>query len=907
MTDLATLAAHPVPTLVVDRATLAILGANEAAAEEYGWGADELATRTLLDLHPPEDLARVRGDVQRAFAGDPVPQRWWHRRADGSLRYVEVTGRDTTWAGRAARILAVHDLTERQALDVARQLEAARLAGVIALQQAVATTDLESSALMELITDRARRLAGAAAAILVLFEEADAVITASSGSVGLEPGARLDRGALPFESVLQVPNTEADTRGGAVAVALGARALAAVPVWESGRPRGLLAVGSPLPHAFGDGDVRTLQLLAGLLGSSLSRAAAELARQRTAAALRESEDRHRTALLALHDAVAVFHADGRAQAMNPAAARLLGIGDAEIGDALVRRWRATADDGTPLPDADFPPLVALLAGRPVRDMVLGLRGADGDVTWVLASAEPLWRAPEVLPYAVVASFTDITAIRRAEEALRAARDTAESASRAKSHFLASMSHELRTPLNSVIGFASVLKRSAAALGDAEQRYVERIHENGRHLLALIDEILDLSKIEAGRLELHPEPVDLARFVPEVLEQFGPVQHDGQLRLRAEVPGGLQPLVTDPARLRQVLVNLLGNAVKFTERGEVTVRVLAGDLGVPRALEVEDTGIGIPADRLDAVFEPFQQADGSTARRFGGTGLGLAISRSLLLRMGHAIAVRSEEGRGTRFTITFGRQAARAPTAPVPAPAPAAEAAPGPLVSVVGASPDARIVLRALLEELGYRVEVATGLPDAATLAGAVLVVADLTDRGDVAARLSLLEAAGAAGKPAMALVDAASPPLPRGALPLEPPLTRQAVATALDALLGRPPRDILVVDDDPDARTLMELALQEAGYRTRTARDGQEALLELERRRPDAIVLDLRMRRMGGATFLEIVADDPALRDLPVVVVTAEKVTDELARRLAGRPRALVQKGGTFLESLVRELRAALA
>ncbi|MCJ7630193.1 MAG: PAS domain S-box protein, partial [Longimicrobiales bacterium] len=253
----------------------------------------------------------------------------------------------------------------------------------------------------------------------------------------------------------------------------------------------------------------------------------------------------------------------------------------------------------------------------------------------------------------VAAFEkDVTARRRTQLALRMAKEEAENANQAKSQFLASMSHELRTPLNSVIGFTNILlKNRSGHLAQQELSFLERIIANGKHLLDLINEVLDLAKIEAGRMELDLESVDLRSLVGDTLSQMeGQVKGKGVL-LEMDVQEGLDPLKTDPGRLKQVIFNLVGNALKFTKQGKVTVRVsVLGDGRTPGAVAVTDTGIGIPPDRLQAIFEAFQQADGTTSREFGGTGLGLTISRSICQLLGYDLRVESEVGVGSTFTI-----------------------------------------------------------------------------------------------------------------------------------------------------------------------------------------------------------------------------------------------------------------
>ncbi len=224
----------------------------------------------------------------------------------------------------------------------------------------------------------------------------------------------------------------------------------------------------------------------------------------------------------------------------------------------------------------------------------------------------------------------------------------KAADRAKSDFMARMSHELRTPLNSIIGFANILMRTARPrLTPQDVTYLERVQVNGRHLLALINDILDLAKVESGRVDVHLQPVSLPALIAETITQI-PARED--LVVDTVLPPTLEPVVTDPDRLRQVLLNLLSNAIKFTEQGSVRVRVRATEAGLPRRIEVSDTGIGIAPGRQQAIFEAFEQAEVSTARRYGGTGLGLSISRSICEQLGYRLAVASEPGVGSTFTI-----------------------------------------------------------------------------------------------------------------------------------------------------------------------------------------------------------------------------------------------------------------
>jgi PAS domain S-box-containing protein len=279
-----------------------------------------------------------------------------------------------------------------------------------------------------------------------------------------------------------------------------------------------------------------------------------------------------------------------------------------------------------------------------------LRDASGKWRWIASKGKIVARAADGTPLKAAGTSADITERKAAAAALEIAKEEAERANRSKSEFLENMSHELRTPLNAIIGFASVLRRNRSQnLGTSDLLYLDRIHTNGVELLRLIDDVLDIAKLESGRMEIALATIRLDEMIGDVVTQGAGHARTG-VRVIAKHPPGPLYVRADALRLRQILLNLLSNAIKFTEAGSITATVVCDEAREPVSIEVRDTGIGISPERAAAIFESFEQVDTGTTRLYGGTGLGLSISRALCEQMGFTLSLSSEVGVGSTFTI-----------------------------------------------------------------------------------------------------------------------------------------------------------------------------------------------------------------------------------------------------------------
>jgi len=588
----------------------------------------------------------------------------------------------------------------------------------------------------------------------------------------------------------------------------------------------------------------------------------------------------------------------------------------------------------------------VLSEGKVTNYELTARDRDGALTVVSYNATTFHDRDGRLQ-GVLAVARDMTELKRIEQALQQKNAELEDASRMKSEFLANMSHELRTPLNAIIGFSEVL--SDGLLGDMtdkQRKFIDDIFKSGKHLLSLINDILDLSKVEAGKMLLDLDPVDVSSLLRNSLSIIKGQAAARHVRLDMRAPDRLGFMNADARKVKQIVYNLLSNAVKFTaDGGEVILeaeRVSRGDVGILTQpwpyrtfplvesefseflrVSVTDKGIGISPEGLEQLFKPFSQVDSGLARKFEGTGLGLALVKLLVDLHGGAVAVESAVGQGSCFSVWIPvRSVPHAEKRQPKAPAPPRDQQHGGSRSalVVESNYKSAELIRVQLEAEGFTVLHAVTAEDAMTVAERqplALITLDImmpdVDGWAFIKRLKEIPATRLIPVVIISILADRTKGFALGAAAvMQSPVSRQELSDCL-AELGLAPVSgdqsikVLIADDDPSAVEMVAVRMRGLANTVLRAYGGREAIAMAQRELPDLIVLDLMMPDVNGFEVVAALHDDPATARIPIVVVTASEITPEDRNRLRGSVSTIMGKAGFDGKRFMGEVRRAMA
>jgi PAS domain S-box-containing protein len=645
-------------------------------------------------------------------------------------------------------------------------------------------------------------------------------------------------------------------------------------------------------------------------------------RKRAEAALRAAEEKFRSIFENSQEGIFQTTADGHYLSANQALARMYGY---ETPEALINGLTDIAHHlyVDPSRRDEFRRLMDQQGV--VSDFESQVYRRDGVVIWIAEYARAVRDTSGSLLY-YEGSVIDISERKQAEEDLRHAKEAAETANKAKSAFLANMSHELRTPLNAIIGYSEMLREEASDSGyDEITPDLEKIRTAGKHLLELINNILDLSKIEAGRMDLYYEHFTVDGLLDEVVATIEPLVEKNGNRLVVERTEPLGTIHADLTKTRQVLLNLLSNATKFTEKGMVMLRVRKAqeedtDLDCV-FFDVIDTGIGMTPDQLNGLFREFTQADASTTRKYGGTGLGLAISKRFCQMMGGDITVTSEQGVGSTFSVML----------PVGRPgeaAPALSLKPGTLGSVRGKATvlvidddeNVRELVERTLSHAGLQVLTAASGEEGIALAHAHLpqvitldVMMPDMDGWSVLGRLKADPQLSNIPVIMLTIVDDKTRGFALGAADyLTKPVDRDRLLTLVESY-GRASETgdqrtnngatVLVVEDDTTTREMLRKMLEKEGWKVTEADNGTAALGRMSEHKPDLVLLDLMMPQMDGFEVIRVMRSTMLWRSIPIVVLTAMDLTPADRMRLNGYVERVLQKGLYQHDELLSDVR----
>jgi PAS domain S-box-containing protein len=853
----------PVAMWLHDAQTLRFLEVNRAAVEHYGYSEAEFLTMTIADVVHEDDLVRLRDESERRksrrYTSNLAEGR--HRKKDGSWIDVELRLEDFIYLGRRAHLIVATDVTERR--------RAARV--------------LEKS------EERYRSLVAATSAVVWTTDAGGGFVVPQPSWQAYTGQSFEEHAGFGWLAAVHADDRRALEEAWSQARAASSTYAAEARLWHAPT------------HSYRYVEVRAVPLL-----DDDGRAREWVGAVTDVDDEKKAEQPGRFFTLTL-DLLCIAGVDGYFKRLNPAFG-VLGYTEEELLSTPFLDFVHEDDRAATIAEVQ-----KLAHGEQTIQFENRYRCKDGSYRHLN------WKSTPDRSGVIYAAARDVTEDKRVEaerlslnRLLTQQNDELTRVSRAKTDFLAMMSHELRTPLNSIIGFSEVLiDGKFGALSDKQSRYLGNVLQSGRHLLGLINDLLDLSKIEAGRLEVVRQPCPPRMLIAEAVATLQPLADAREVRLVVESPTEppVPAISADAARFKQVLYNLLSNAIKFTPRqGRVTVACALGGDGESVRVSVADTGPGISDADVARLFTPFTQL--ANAKGSGGTGLGLALTKQLTELMGGQVGVESRPGQGTTFFIDLPvHGAVVAPDVRVAAPPEA------PSVLVVDDDPEARELLVLALQNDGYRVLIAASGEDALSLARhhhpdviTLDVFLSTIDGWDV---LRLLKDDPTTSDIPVVMVTISSDrakAFSLGALEhLVKPVGRDALLQALarrdfTARAKKGPVRVLAIDDDLRQLELFRATLQSHGFVVRTEASGRAGIAAAMSERVDLVLLDLVMPDISGIEVVTKLRADERTRALPILLVTAHDLGLAERTRLNGDVEAILSKGTLRMEDLLTEI-----
>jgi PAS domain S-box-containing protein len=908
---------------IVDRETLKFVDATVTASSRTGYSHEELMKMGPLDLLKDSREELIRSYDEAIAAGTKgVRTESTGRLKDGRLTYVELNRHAMQIDGRWMIVTISRDVTERKLAELAAERFARMFAALSDTNEAimrVASPEDLYQRVCEAAVHGGRLLA---ASICVPGERsADAQIVAVAGAgaeklrdmrLSIDSSTPEGRGLIGTAFRTQAPCISQDFLGDArtahwhaAAGKAGVASGAALPLIQHGRTIGVLLLYSAEKNTFEEEIVQLLTHMGRNVVFALDNFKREAERKAAEEQLRGAEARIKRAARGANDGLWELNVATREMWVSPRFAEMFGYDQEEFLGARQTFFDILhAEDTSRLRDA----IERSIREDVLLDVEVRARTRAGDERWYRIRGA-LERADDGTPLTVSGSQRDITERQQYALALLEATETAAAASQAKSQFLANMSHEIRTPMNGVIGMIELLLETP--LNPMQLDYAETVRDSASALLTVINDILDFSKVEAGKLDLEMLDIDIRDTVEDVARLLAIQAHAKGLEVIALIDPSLPDLVRgDAGRLRQVLLNLGGNAVKFTQKGEVSIECKVAhkdEQGVMVRCEVRDTGVGIPASRVNALFKAFTQVDASTTRRFGGTGLGLSIAKRLVELMGGEVGVSSEEGAGSTFWFTARLGMAHDTAKPRPAPPIALR---GQRIIIVDDNMTNRKVLMGQLSLCGMDAVCASSADEALSLMrhaaaagrafevalldhqmpgcdGATLGKTILAEHALRGARLILLTSSGQRGDGRMFselgfagyllkpvthrdLTDCLTMVLSTQAegwrMSTQPIVTRHA----LRSQRTREGHHLLLAEDNIVNQKVACRILEKLGYRVDVAADGQAAFEAWQSGRYHLILMDCQMPVMDGyETTRKIRELETAGKHIPIIALTA--------------------------------------